>query len=344
MTTRLPNPERAWARAAPPGAIDRAEVERRIGPTRDPLRVLPGGLANLNVRVGSSRVLRIHRRDPASAAREAALLSRAWQSFTVPAVLAAGDDFVLLRHVDHRPAGAGREDGVRVGAALAEIHRTRYAAAGFLDAQLKVARPFSDVFAALDAFARSELDRAGLRDDRLGARLGAFLDADRAPLRAVAGPPVLLHGDFKASNLHETQDGRLLVLDWEFAYSGPALMDVGQLLRWSPPAAFVSGFASGYTRHGGTLPRGWRRWAEVVDLYNLVSLLAGSSPRSPRSRAVRRRMDDILRRMPTRLGGGPLRAAGGRDRGSASTRDRRPAASPPARRSRIGRRGSGSVR
>lgn len=36
-----------------------------------------------------------------------------------------------------------------------------------------------------------------------------------------AGPPTLLHADWKASNLHWT-DGGLLVLDWEFAHSGEA--------------------------------------------------------------------------------------------------------------------------
>lgn len=71
----LENPERDWPR--PTEIIDRAEVERRIGPTSEPLDVLSGGLRNLNVRVGRDRVLRIQRRTEQHAP-EAALLARPW--------------------------------------------------------------------------------------------------------------------------------------------------------------------------------------------------------------------------------------------------------------------------
>ncbi|MDE2291301.1 MAG: phosphotransferase, partial [Elusimicrobia bacterium] len=89
---------------------------------------------------------------------------------------------------------------------------------------------------------------------------------------------VLLHGDFKPSNLHRSGED-LVVLDWEFAWAGPALMDVGQLLRWSPPAAFVAGFAAAYLAGGGVLPAGWRRLAELFDLFNLVGLLEAPGKR-----------------------------------------------------------------
>ncbi len=112
----------------------------------------------------------------------------------------------------------------------------------------------------------------------------------------MTGPPVLLQGDFKVSNLFWTIDRRLLVLDWEFAYPGPALMDVGQLLRWNPPAAFVSAFADSYRRHGGVLPEGWQRAAEVFDLINLVGLLGGAEPGSRQSIDVRHRIEQTLAR------------------------------------------------
>jgi hypothetical protein len=70
----LPNPEREWERPQRTISIDRAEVERRIGSTTEPLEVLSGGLANLNVRIGRDRVLRIHRGEPGRVAKEAALL------------------------------------------------------------------------------------------------------------------------------------------------------------------------------------------------------------------------------------------------------------------------------
>jgi aminoglycoside phosphotransferase (APT) family kinase protein len=182
-----------------------------------------------------------------------------------------------------------------VGRALAEIHRRRFPQAGFLDADLAVRTPFTDVFDAFTAYAASELDRAAVESD-LRARLDAFLTAHRTLLQRMTDPPVLLQGDFKVSNLLWTTDERLLVLDWEFAYSGPALMDIGQLLRWDPSASFVSGFADSYRRHGGVLLEGWQRAAEVFDLINLIGLLGGAEPGSRQSIDVRHRIEQTLGR------------------------------------------------
>jgi fructosamine-3-kinase len=296
LNDSLPNPERDWERSGPVAAFDPADVRCRLGPTHESLELLSGGHANVNVRVGAGRVLRIYRRDPGAAAREKTLLLQPWTSFVVPSVLASGEDFLVLAYVPHGMLTVSAEHGAQTGRALAEIHRTRFARAGFLDAALRVAKPFDDSIAALFAYARSEIDRAAAGADEadLRRRFTAFL-ADRLDaLRAAAGSPALLHGDFKASNLHRTPENRLLVLDWEFAYAGPALMDVGQLLRWDPPAAFISAFARTYREDGGELPQDWRRCAEVFDLFNLVGLLGGASPGSRRSIEVRQRIAQIL--------------------------------------------------
>jgi predicted Ser/Thr protein kinase len=98
----LPNPERRWQRAAECLSLDRSEVERRLGPTSEPLQVLSGGLANTNVRVGSERVLRIYRRDRHALGKEKALLQQSWESFVVPSVLGSGEDFLVLEYVQRR--------------------------------------------------------------------------------------------------------------------------------------------------------------------------------------------------------------------------------------------------
>lgn len=289
----FPNPERDWEQPAQSASVDRAEIERRLGPTTEPLEVLGGGRANLNVRVGIDRVLRIYRRDPASAGKEKALLEHPWESFAVPSVLGSGEGFLVLAYVPHGKLGVSAEHGAQTGRALAEIHRRRFRASGFLGADLEVRAPFKDVIQSLESHLGSQLERtAAPRRTRVEALVSAHRDA----LVRAAGPPVLLHGDFKASNLHWTMDHRLFVLDWEFAYSGPALMDIGQLLRWNPPALFVSGFAGSYRRHGGVLPEDWERSAEIFDLFNLVGLLAGAAPDS-------RQFSDVVQRIERTLAG-----------------------------------------
>lgn len=113
-----------------------------------------------------------------------------------------------------------------------------------------MAEPFPHFLTALVDYLRATFDKLGadwvaLRDPVLAALQTAH---DQIEL---SGRPVLLHGDWKPSNLHWA--GRLLVLDWEFAYARPSLMDVGQLLRWSAGRSFVDAFAKSYEASGECL-------------------------------------------------------------------------------------------
>ncbi|WP_437806030.1 phosphotransferase family protein [Sorangium sp. So ce1078] len=293
----VPNPERAWARAAhleaPAGAevgLTGEEIARRIGPFSGDVEVLSGGLANVNVRLGADRVLRVYRRDPGAAPKEASLLARGWRSFRVPAVLSAGADFLLLEHVPHGPLQDTAACGAAVGRALAEIHGVGFDRAGFLGPDLAVVGPFADCIGALRDHVASVLDRLApaLRGE-LSEPVSAFLDANAGALRELASVPVLLHGDFKPSNLHWLSSSELLVLDWEFAYAGPALMDVGQLLRWGPGPEFVAAFAGAY-RARAPLRDDFERWSAAFDLFNLVGLLEGVEPGSRRAIDLRGRI------------------------------------------------------
>jgi phosphotransferase family enzyme len=281
----LPNPERAWMPARAQAPIERAEVERRIGATDEPLELLTGGLVNRNVRVGRERVLRIFH-DPSAVGKEAALLARGWRSFRVPALLARGEDFLLLEHVEHAPLPASAEHGATVGRALAEIHAVPYAETGMLGADLAIVEPLSF---SLRGYGQAQLaDVAAHLDASLRARLEDFFERHQEATSAAMDAAVLSHCDFKASNLHWTTRGELLVLDWEFAWAGVRFIDLGQLLRWHPPEPFVSAFAEAYAAAGGVLVAGWRRFAEAIDLCNLVGLC-----RLPAARAS----GEVLRRI-----------------------------------------------
>jgi hypothetical protein len=67
-------------------SVDRAEIERRVGPIDGPLTVLGGGLANVNLRIGD-RVVRLYRRDPGAAPREARLLTYGWRVVNLAGLL-----------------------------------------------------------------------------------------------------------------------------------------------------------------------------------------------------------------------------------------------------------------
>jgi len=287
----LANPERAWHVAAAPAAIDRAEIERRIGATDEPTEVLTGGLANLNVRVGRDRVLRIQR-DPSTLPKHVALLRRPWRALRTPAVLQTGADFLVLEYLDLQPLPASA--GEAVGRALAEIHAYTYDRAGDLGDDLSLVRPLSD-----PGFAARGYGHSGLREARpyldpaLAARIAAFLDTNEYAARDALDVPVLCHCDFKLSNLHVTPAGELVVLDWDFAWAGPRLLDIGLLLRWQPPDAFVRDFAAGYRAGGGVLIADWRRIAEAIDLGSLLSVFAHNA-RARATPDVERRLAEIV--------------------------------------------------
>ncbi|HEU4537084.1 MAG TPA: phosphotransferase, partial [Polyangiaceae bacterium] len=317
----LPNPERSWRRVL--REPTRAEIEARVGPA-PAYDVLSGGLANANVRLDGGRILRLYRRDVRALATEARLLAEPWDSFRVPRVLGRGDDFLVLEDVPHDRLPVDATWGRAVGRALAEVHARRYLRPGFLAPDLRVERPFDDWFGAFRRHTEAELRRAeGLCPPTLPGRVLAHLDSREAALREAASAFSLLHGDFKASNLHRTEDERLLVLDWEFAYAGPPLLDVGQLVRWGAPASFVDAFATAYWR-GQPPPEDWRGLAATFDLFNLAGLLAGGQGDARRTR-------DLIARIEVTLGGTSATTGCEPSPGTALARGRRRGGAAPCR-------------
>ena len=290
----LSNPERNWEPHQRLQSIDRAAVERRIGTTSESLTVLPGGLANLNVRIGEHRVLRIYVRDPKSIGKEALLLGRGWDSFRVPSILDRGEDFLLLEYVPHGQLLGTDGHGAAVGKALAEIHSVVFDTNGFLGPDLSIVEPLPNWMAAVEAEMAAVFGRAHDAFASLRKPFLAFYERYRTELDDPAVGAVLQHGDFKPSNLHGTTSGSLLVLDWEFAFAGPPLMDLGQLVRWSVPRPFLDAFASGYRSNGGRLPQDWTERAAVFDLVNLVEMLGRATPGSKRAKDLRARIEATI--------------------------------------------------
>ena len=292
-------PEIAWERSIALPAIDRAFLDGAFAAIDPRLAerewtVLAGGLRTVNLRSGEL-VARIAMGQEAQVQREAAVLRAVADRVCVPEVLAASDATLLVRFVPHGPLPASEQAGRAVGATAAAIHAIRFADAGLLDADLRVREPWSSAVGGLREYVDAMLEgRAG---SRLGARartIRTLWDRHDAQMQDAARPPVLVHADFKPTNVKWTADARVLVLDWEFAWAGAALFDVGQLLRWDPPADFVEGFEHGYRDGGGTLRDGWRDTAMLFDLFSMVFFADDATDRPIRDRDVLARVDRAL--------------------------------------------------
>jgi aminoglycoside phosphotransferase (APT) family kinase protein len=235
---------------------------------------------------------------------EAALAARLAGIVPVPAVIAAdaggseaGEPVLLSEFaagvplsqvLAGLPPGAGREAGElghAAGVALAAAGTVRFAAPGFLAGPGLVPDP-GDLPGGLPEFTEHCLAavRPGLAGDALSAaeRDGLRELARRSEplLAAVAGARQLVHSDYNPKNLLVVRAPAgswtvTAVLDWEFAFSGSPLTDIGNMLRFGSdlPAGFAEGFTAGYVAAGGALPDGWREISRAIDLYALADFL-----------------------------------------------------------------------
>ncbi|MET7757967.1 phosphotransferase [Streptomyces sp. NPDC005389] len=231
---------------------------------------------------------------------EIAVLGRvAARTVPVTAVVAAdpygratGRPTLLYRFVDGIPLsqvladgpakGEARELGRAVGAVLARIGRVRLPRPGaFADSSLVPAPDGTSPLGDLPGFVERCLAGAsgGPLDGTDATVLRELARREARTLAAVSGERSLVHCDFNPKNLLvERRAGRwevAAVLDWELAFSGSPLFDVGNILRFAHeyPPAFTTGFVEGFRAGGGRLPRDWRRISRTLDLFALADIL-----------------------------------------------------------------------
>ncbi|MFE2547416.1 phosphotransferase family protein [Streptomyces sp. NPDC059355] len=250
---------------------------------------------------------------------EVAVLGRAAAS-TVPvtAVVAAdphgratGRPTLLYRFVDGTPlsqvladgpvSGEARALGRAVGAVLARIGRVRLPRPGaFGDSSLVPTPDGAAPLGDLPGFVDRCLATSAADGPLSGTDAAVLRDlARRGPraLAAVAGERSLVHCDFNPKNVlvqrHNGQWAVAAVLDWELAFSGSPLFDVGNMLRFAHeyPPAFTAGFVEGFREGNGRLPVDWLRLSRTLDLFALADIL--TAPPDPayfaRARAALRR-------------------------------------------------------
>lgn len=242
-------------------------------------------------------VLRFYDRMPASCAKETRLLECVRGDVPVPNVL-----FVNVDGADHRPPFCVLEwiDGVSLrelrrrgddrgvadatydaGRLLPRLMRHRFDRTGLLDADLTLTDgPFTDepLAAVVEHFTASALFRQRV-DESLRSRLHAFLRATES-LHAAPGPATLVHGDFNSPNIFVRENngtwGVAAILDWEFAFAGSILCDVGNMLRYerADRPRYEPHFSRGLADGGWAPPDQWFLRARLADLPALCDLLA----------------------------------------------------------------------
>jgi aminoglycoside phosphotransferase (APT) family kinase protein len=200
---------------------------------------------------------------------------------------AAGEPVMLSRFVPgdlvSTVLGSPGADGLgrATGAVLAAIGTITFPRAGFFSGPDLIPRSAegpSDLMSFVDRCLRTgNADRVFTPAEQEALRQHASQAG--ALLGAVDGSRQLVHSDFNPKNLLATsQHGTwsiTAVLDWEFAFSGSPLCDIGNMLRFRGelPEAFADGFITGYRDAGGVLPGNWRELSQALDLFALADFL-----------------------------------------------------------------------
>jgi aminoglycoside phosphotransferase (APT) family kinase protein len=268
---------------------------------------LGGGYRNENVRVVTDRgsyVLRRYSRGGSGAATagrtcavEAALAARLAAAAVPaaeviaadPAGAATGEPLLLARHMPGimvsqavaADPGSASQLGAAAGRALAAIGSVTFPGGGAFTGPDLV--PSADDWpGSLPEFADSCLRAApaasALSPDEIG-RLRVLAATADPLVRAVAGACQLVHSDYNGKNLLAVADNGQwsisAVLDWEFAFSGSPLTDIGNMLRFrdAHPPGFTDGFVAGYRDAGGRLPPSWPETSQALDLFALFDFL-----------------------------------------------------------------------
>lgn len=321
-----------WDRRSALLTVDTATLERLLAPRWPEARVtssahVSGGLANTNYRVtlagrADPIVVRFYTREPQACAREAALLRLVAGVVPVPEALLIEPEagrfaypYIVLSWMNGVPlidalADLPPEEAPGLAAALGEvaahIGSFTFQEPGLLGPDLSIAEPLVIGPEGLRRFLGEMLieGRAGGRlEPALKARLLAQIEACAEELAPLAGERSLIHADYKDGNIlvQRGPDGWRVtaVLDWEFAFVGASVFDLGMLLRREAtlPPGFASACVAAYRAHGGFAPPGWRRMTLLMDLINLCDFLNGPDIRG----AMRDDVSGLIRATVERL-------------------------------------------
>ncbi len=297
-----------WTRLHSPLAIDLATLTELMRPVSSgrpvvDAELLTAGLANTNYKVKVSGrvepfVVRVYTRDRAACRKEVDIYNLIHDRVPLPDVLYAdvdGRDYdrpyavttwvdgIMLDHVFAQGSAADVASAAHAaGHTLAVIGSYTFPGAGFFGPGLVIAHPLGDADTSWLPYIQERLFE-GIAGERLGVtlrdRLWHVVMQGVAEVRVVDDARSLAHADFNGPNVMVRREGDAWVvasiLDWEFAFAGSPLHDIGNMLRGADalPAAFEPAFIRGFTDGGGMLPPAWRRIVRLLDFVNLCEFL-----------------------------------------------------------------------
>ncbi|WP_025844643.1 phosphotransferase family protein [Paenibacillus ehimensis] len=318
-----------WERGEPFVRLSLAELNGLLEPafpgrSVEFAQTLGAGLSNSNYKIrmrGEDRsyVLRIYRDDADVLRKEEAIARLVRPAVPVPAFLYTDAScsrfprpWALLEWHDGELLSslrltAAQEElasaAAALGRTLARVHAFPFSAAGLFGPELEIRTPMRLDEAMFVGFAEQSLmhgEAGRLLGPRRTEALWALCKRHGGLLEEQPKVYALIHSDFNGRNVLLAPDGSggyevTAVLDWEFAFAGPPLVDIGNMLRYEPPGSeFGRHFIRGYVQEGGALPERWELKSRLADLIALLDLLNGAADAPNRAADLVRLIDRLL--------------------------------------------------
>ncbi|MCZ8515699.1 phosphotransferase [Paenibacillus filicis] len=305
-----------WERTAPAERLTPQQVQALVASVWPQAVVLSArpigtGLSNSLYRVDVAHpseavyALRIYRNSPAVLRKESDIARLLQQEGAVPIAPMVYEDGsgrllprpwglmewrtgITLKELLRQGSLAEAEQAAaEAGATLARIHQHSFPEPGFFGPGLSVAEPLRmdpGMFLSLVEHWLFRGTAGTLLPPELRERLWGFCRTHAPRLSDHPERAVLVHSDYNELNVLMNvlpSDGRAsvsAVLDWEFAFAGDPMVDVGNMLRYEPAGSlFENKFMEGYLREGGVLTEAWRLRAHLADVVALLDLLDGAA-------------------------------------------------------------------
>ena len=297
MDNLLPNPERRWKRLASVPTVDDAFLDHYLAPWPELRRrdwiPINEGLRSLNLQ-SDELVLRVALADDHDLGKESAVLQYVPSAVRVPQLLDESDQALLLEYVPVEDLPASEEVGYHVGQAAKAIHGHHFPHFGFFEKDFHIDQPAVSFVPLMTDWLEQQLPKASLHDRPLLDQVWNHWQEHAPRLASLNSTPTLVHSDFKPSNVKwSAKEKSVVVFDWEFAWAGPPMFDLGQFFRWNLPSSFRRGFERGY---GNDLTDHWQLDVELFDLLNLANFVIRGADDLIRYREVTDRMKQTLTR------------------------------------------------
>lgn len=284
-----------WERRQAYLPLTKSEAQQVVMPvTTDmitSLTLLKNGCINTHYRVDfehkRSLVLRFYQRDAQAAAREQALHTWLQGKLPVPECLYRGNYqghcYSIMKWAEGQvmrdvlltaDATTQRHCTALAGQVLATMHSLTFEQQGFFNDDLSVT-PMPAEYDSM-TFAHRCIEQLNVPQwHAVFERHHRFFDDSNIG--------TLTHADFDPSNLLiEQVNGQwriTAILDWEFAFAGHLLFDIGVFLRFAHtlPSCYQKGFIEGFTQQGSQLPEDWPLACKLYDALFLLDLLCTNS-------------------------------------------------------------------